>query len=72
MIMKKSLDQLETSSFSSVSSQTRMIAVLCDRSGLALLTSSSTPQVHAQPLKLFDSLVCLLLFPLHIDTRSSS
>jgi hypothetical protein len=28
--------------------------------------------VHAQPLKLFDSLVCLLLFPLHIDTRSSS
>ncbi len=35
MIMKKSLDELETSSFSSVSSQTRTIAVLCDWSGLA-------------------------------------
>jgi hypothetical protein len=38
----------------------------------ALLPSSSTPEVYAQPFKLFDSLVCLLLFPLLIDTRSSS
>jgi hypothetical protein len=34
--------------------------------------SSSTPEVYAQPFKLFDSFVCLLLFPLLIDSRSSS